>query len=55
MTLYGGTGRPPKDGEEVQAACWCDRSIVWVRIEEIRAGRTAACYRMACKPPEDNE
>lgn len=49
MTTYHGGIRPPRDGEHVQVECWCQRSTVWVPIEQIRAGRTAACFRKDCR------
>ena len=51
MGKPGANGRVPRDGEEVQVECWCQRSIVWARIEEVRAGRTQKCFRTRCEVP----
>lgn len=51
--MTGGNVLAPRDGEEVQVTCWCEEAIVWVRIEDIRAGITDTCGRDGCEPKEN--
>lgn len=38
--------------DDVQSRCWCDRSFVWVTLDEVNAYRTITCGRPDCQPPQ---
>lgn len=42
-----------KIATKVDALCWCQRSIVLVPAERIRAGFTLACNRRECQEMAD--
>lgn len=39
----------PKNGE-LRVTCWCERAVVRVRVEMIRAARTRSCGLPSCYP-----
>lgn len=39
----------------LNVAWWCERSIVSVPADDVRAGRTESCRRVGCEPPPPTE
>lgn len=47
---HGHGERPNRESGLLDATCWCDRTVVKVTPEDVRAGRTKSCGRRGCAP-----
>lgn len=50
MSRKSHVNKPPRPGELVTAACWCERGFVTIPIEAVQRGETATCFRVDCHP-----
>jgi len=50
LTLRRRRERWAADTNDLMTPCWCERTMVFVPSDMVRAGRTVSCGQRRCKP-----